>query len=473
VGNRKSKGDEMTLGRLLAPWVAAAISVGWTVPAQSALALWKSGDLMIVHGAIADGDAERMKSELTPSVKTLVIRAPQGMNFRAAREVARLVEDAGVTTVAHGDCKELVCPMLFLSGKQRMFSGVGPASAHSLTINIGEPTHVLGEDSTAKIEVIHEWWREHSKLNRGDVSLYRESFFSATGNTSKFDRKVFFPVQARFSKGSVVHCSGTAKSQYLVDCMPVPDATALSKGIITTDELFVDSRLIEAPDITVPGVTNVVTLDAGASLLKSDSCKESYRNYLKQDSPRAFVISNWDGCNWASMGIRPYERAMKACERDALSGKECRFYSVDNAIVFAPFDQPLPTAVVAKKEPTSNVLILDQNNTTLLLARGASAENGPSGVNDRFSVEGKVFAYLTFKWNATELSAAKQHLEVRWFSGDKLVSTQQNDVALATSPHRAWMSVLSADLGVGKARVEVLVNGKVVATKSFEVVERM
>ncbi|HSD37075.1 MAG TPA: hypothetical protein VLC92_06180 [Rhodocyclaceae bacterium] len=455
--------------------LASSLCLGWAASAQSALTFWKSGDLMIVYGTIDQGDVEKVKRELTTAIKTVVIRAPLGMNFRAARDVAKVIEDAEVTTVAHGNCTELVCPMLFLSGKRRMFSGAGPASAHTLTIGIGEPTHVLSDDSGVKIETIHEWWREHTKLTRSDVSLSRDGFFSTTGNTSKFDRKVFFPAQAKFSKGNVLHCSGTAKSQQLVDCRPVPDATALSKGIVTTDELFVDSRLTEASDVAVPAPTNLVALDAGQTLLASDRCKEIYRDYLKQDLPRAFVVSNKEGCHWASIGIRPFERAMKACEKEVLAGKECRFYSVDNGIVFTPFEQAQPPAVIATKSEVARakVVSLDQSNTSLLLARNATAEDGPSGVNDRFSVEGKIIAYLTFKWDADNAPSGAQRVEVRWFSGDKLVSSQQSEFVLSASPHRIWMPVLSADIGAGKNRVDVFANGTLIASKPFEIVEKL
>jgi hypothetical protein len=449
----------------------SAISMGWATSAQSALTFWKSGDLMIITGTAAAEDVEKLKAALTPAIKTIVVRASGGTDFAPAKALSQIIEDAGVTTVVHGTCEQLGCSMLFLAGKQRMFSGVGPATAHTLTIGIGEPTHVFADNT--RVETMHEWWRSHTKLSRSDLSLYRESFFSTVGATSKFDRKVFFPAQAKFSKGNVLHCSGNAKSQQWVDCMSVPDATALSKGIVTTDELFADARLSEAPDIAVPAATNVAALNGELTVLTSDRCKEIYRDYLKQDLPRAFVVSNQGGCHWTSLAIRPFDRAMKACEKEVVAGKECRFYSVDNAIVFTPFDQPKPHAIAAPTVAVNNALVLDQSNTTLLLARTASADDGPGGVNDRFSVEGKIIAYMTFKWDVAKLRSGGQRLEVRWFSGEKLVSSQQSDVTLTASPHRTWMSVLSADIGVGKARVDVFADGKLIASKVFEVVEKL
>lgn len=442
-------------------------------PCLAALTFWTHGDLMIIHGKSENGDQEKLKEKLTPAIKTIIVRSPRGMDFDVARNLADQIKRAQVTTVAHGNCTELTCAMIFLSGKQRQFSGVGPAKSHTVTIGIGEKTHVLSGTNTP-ILMIHDWWLDNTKLNSKDLTLQREGgFFAIVPNNSKFDRKVFFPTQAEFSKGSVLHCSGVAKSQNLVDCTPIKEASSLSKGIVTTDDLFIDSRLIEADDIAAPAAEKITEVPAVPSIDLSDNCKEMYKNFLRQDSPRAFVVSNMQGCHWASIGIRPNERAMQNCQKEVISGKECRFYAVDNKLVFTPFDQPIPTASAnpqTSEKPQSAPL--RNENISLLLAKNASNEDGPIGVSGTFPVEGKVFAYLTIRWGTEASIDQKQNIEARWFSESKLISTQKQEATLTASPQRMWFSTLTADLGTGKSRVEIYAQDKLIGSKEFDIVDK-
>lgn len=441
--------------------------------AFATLTLWKSNDLMIVYGKAEPGDAEKFKEALSPGIKKLVLKNPTGMNFDLAREMAKTVEKAEITTVIHGGCTELVCPMLFLSGKQRQFSGARPLTAHSLTLGIGESSHVLS-DSQTKISDIHSWWQRHTELTRDDLSIYRESAFAIIENRSKFDRKVFFPSGSGFSKGEVIHCSGTAKSQNLVDCHAVPGATALNKGIVTSNDLFIDERLYESADTVPPSPSGFAVLAGSLDVSSSDNCKTMYQDFLKQDKPRAFVVSNKQGCNWASLGFRPNERAMQNCLKEPLSGKECRFYAVDDAVVFTPFGTPLP-ATSGKQSGTENapVSLFNAGNTTLLLARSASKEDGPSGVGDQFSIEGKILAYLTFRTSGLSTDGTAQKIEARWFNGSKLIGSSSQDVSVTGSTHHAWLPVLAADVGTGNARVEIYAGGQLIASKNFRIQEKL
>jgi hypothetical protein len=127
-------------------------------------------------------------------------------------------------------------------------------------------------------------------------------------------------------------------------------------------------------------------------------------------------------------------------------------------------------AIAGSAQPA---LILAPQNISVLLARSASKEDGPSGVSDKFTVEGKIVAYLTVKWDEATVAGGQQNLEVRWFSGDKLVSRQKQELTLSTSPHRVWLSTLAADIGSGAAHVEVYAQDKLIASKAFSVVEKM
>jgi len=111
---------------------------------------------------------------------------------------------------------------------------------------------------------------------------------------------------------------------------------------------------------------------------------------------------------------------------------------------------------------------LSGKHLSVLIARNASKEDGPSGVSDKFTVEGKLVAYLTIKWDATDALPSQQELEVRWFNGDKQVSAQKQIVDLSASPQRVWVSTLAADIGVGKGAGKVLIG-----SKPFSIAEKL
>ncbi len=125
--------------------------------------------------------------------------------------------------------------------------------------------------------------------------------------------------------------------------MSVKDATALSKGIITTEELFTHPELREDSDVAPPAATNVAKIDDKPIARMGDSCVEDYKNFLRQDSPKAFVVSSKGGCNWNNaQAFRPYKSALDNCKKRA--DLECRFYAIDDTVVFTPFEDNVAEA---------------------------------------------------------------------------------------------------------------------------------
>lgn len=61
--------------------------------------------------------------------------------------------------------------------------------------------------------------------------------------------------------------------------------------------------------------------------------KESYRRYLKADSPRAFAVSPDGAHGWFSGNQDASEKALASCNAHAVD-HACKLYSVDSAVVF-------------------------------------------------------------------------------------------------------------------------------------------
>jgi hypothetical protein len=115
---------------------------------------------------------------------------------------------------------------------------------------------------------------------------------------------------------------------------------------------------------------------------------------------------------------------------------------------------------------------ISERNTTIVTAKKVVKGQGASDITDTFTLEGQVFALLTFKWDDIEKHGGQQTIEARWFNGEKEISRRKHDANFGQSPWQVWFPMNGTALGVGKCRVDAYVNGKYVGTKSFTVVEK-
>ena len=117
---------------------------------------------------------------------------------------------------------------------------------------------------------------------------------------------------------------------------------------------------------------------------------------------------------------------------------------------------------------------ITEQNTTIVMARKVVKEGGAhaSDITDAFNQEGQIFAFLTFRWEPISTHAGAQHIEVRWFNGDKEIQRRTYDANFGPSPWHVWFTTTGLALGPGKCRVDAYVKGKLVATRSFTVAEK-
>lgn len=90
------------------------------------------------------------------------------------------------------------------------------------------------------------------------------------------------------------------------------------------------------PDITPPPPSAHAAVDDLDKLpRKSDRMRQGYQSFLAAKMPRAFAIHPETGSwGWATLGERPYARALANCERQAKAA--CLLYAVDDTVVWAP-----------------------------------------------------------------------------------------------------------------------------------------
>lgn len=304
-------------------------------------------DVLMITGKAEASDKGPLEAKLD-AVSIVVLSNISDGDWELGRDLGRVLERRGVTTVVHGVCSGWVCSMMFLSGKQRMFSGVGRAEGHRLQVPFVEE-RANWQWNGILVGRISEWLRERTKLSYMDLQNYHKSFTSRPDKL-EIDWLIFFRPDAQFSRGNVllwpyelvVDAKEKGRRFLLVDALPKDDATALGKGIITTEETFSHPLLkVPADAKTMPSATTYAKLEdsIGEKLSSEDKCKEYYEDFLRMDSPRAFVISRAGKCWYAdSTSFQPYSQPMNSC-RKANSSSDCRYYAVDNAVVFVPFKE--------------------------------------------------------------------------------------------------------------------------------------
>src|SRR5262245_25000451 len=69
---------------------------------------------------------------------------------------------------------------------------------------------------------------------------------------------------------------------------------------------------------------------------------------------------------------------------------------------------------------------LYENNVSIVMAKDAKKGKGPLGVTDKFGLDGKIVAYVTFKWDDVAKEGGRHKVEAKWFAGDKLISVRES-----------------------------------------------
>lgn len=312
------------LGRIQHALVAACL-VATAAPAL-AVTVFVNGEEMIVHGALVDGDAEKIREAAKPGVKYIVLRnlgSTGSGKLVDAMRVADAVKDAGLVTVLHGSCG-YSCVRIFLAGKERMVSGGTRLEASYLTLG-GSFSGSHGTASTDDFAYVS---------GRTDIP-----FGTMLSYFQRSDRKLMiFHPRAQTSKGSVLGCRETVA---VPDCERLDTFDALSARIITTDTLYESTSTKEGGDLEPPAASNFAALgDEPPIATLSDNCRgKFYQRFLTYDKPRAFVVSKNNGCYMApAQRLHPLRAAMDECLKvQRNNAQACRFYAVNDDVVFKPF----------------------------------------------------------------------------------------------------------------------------------------
>ena len=115
---------------------------------------------------------------------------------------------------------------------------------------------------------------------------------------------------------------------------------------------------------------------------------------------------------------------------------------------------------------------MSEKNINIVMAKNVEKGKGATDITDTFTFEGQIFVYITFTWDEVERQGGNHEINVKWYSGEKLVSTRTHQALFGRPPYYVWFYTSGTSLGVGKAKVEIYADGVLVGSKAFEVVAK-
>ena len=115
---------------------------------------------------------------------------------------------------------------------------------------------------------------------------------------------------------------------------------------------------------------------------------------------------------------------------------------------------------------------LRPGDVTVVMARDLDPKSAPSGIADSFSLDGKLVAYMSFKWADIDKVGGRQVFEARWYSAERLIAKREHTAVFVKQPYHVWFSVTAVDFAPGPAHFELIYKGAVLARKDFEILSK-
>ena len=111
-------------------------------------------------------------------------------------------------------------------------------------------------------------------------------------------------------------------------------------------------------------------------------------------------------------------------------------------------------------------LTLSDVNVKVLTAREVNLQEGPTGITDRFTLEGRIFAFVSFQWKVG-VDGGVQDIEAKWYSKGNLISVNKGRYIFKDTPYYIWFWIGPSSFEVGEGRVDIYSRGNVIARHEF------
>jgi hypothetical protein len=106
----------------------------------------------------------------------------------------------------------------------------------------------------------------------------------------------------------------------------------------------------------------------------------------------------------------------------------------------------------------------------LVMAREVVSSDNIKGITDTFTREGRINVHAAIT-GAAVASPVSHAVLLKWINGNTVIFERSADHVFKTMPYYVWTGTSGTALGIGKCRVEFYVDGKLVGSRNFTVIE--
>ncbi len=209
---------------LIALWLA--------IPAGHAMSFYAAPPLLYLGGGVVPGDWETWEDAMIRfdnQITTIVFHDSGGGDSAAGRKIGNDIRKRGFTTVVSGRCSS-ACANMFLGGTTRQFANAADKRENVLGYHgsYNKTTKALNTKRTGDYFV---------EMTGGKMSEEFVARFIKLENKAGLLRFVHRDQRAQSGDPLALLCNGTEeRSKRIEQCQRLPDADALTQGVVTTWE---------------------------------------------------------------------------------------------------------------------------------------------------------------------------------------------------------------------------------------------
>ena len=299
-----------------------------------AMTLEKQGTALFATGPLGGDDWQKFKQAFTdPDLRTVVLVNSPGGSLWDGLAIGKLISEKSYDTVVAGYCIS-ACSLLFMSGVERRFANAFAPSATFIGIHGAHSS----DNGSLAVQTNPEVYALLKKAM--GAKFNPELVNAALYDMDDRGGLLVVPDHIRNPRAVPAHCS-SGQSQ-LKDCKRYPEATALSLGVITHNDLvtvalpaaFRPATTFMGRPQTAPIADAAAFLDrVGQQHCTDDRCKADVAAFQALDDSRALAVSDsGPGVSWSSRQpnlVRAVLAAVQACNHP--HGRPVRLCSVETA----------------------------------------------------------------------------------------------------------------------------------------------
>jgi len=117
----------------------------------------------------------------------------------------------------------------------------------------------------------------------------------------------------------------------------------------------------------------------------------------------------------------------------------------------------------------ASVELNDKNVKSCVLAEGYSWCQNIKNIRDTFTLKEEIYIYTEFTWDVTYGNGGFHEFNIVWYKNGKKLCQTKSSYQFYKPPAYIWTYQPAIAFGAGKHYVEIFVDGKMVSTRTFEV----